>query len=93
VAGQVQRVADVRARLPRHQRIVTPAHLAFRLAWKALVEPGCNHQAKHPVTKEFEPLIGVAAMAAVGQRTLEQLGLRRGGAKRLGNESGKFDQG
>ena len=74
VARQVERTADLGASFARHQRIVAAAHLALGLAGKTLVKPAGDDQAQHPVAEEFEPLIGFAAMAAMGQRALEQLG-------------------
>ena len=72
VARKVERPADLGAGLARHQRIVAPGHLPFGLAREALVQPVGDDQAEHPVAEELEPLVGVAAVAAMGQRPLEQ---------------------
>ena len=78
VARQVDRAADFGAGLARDEGIVAAAHLAFGLAREALVEPRRDDQPEDAVAEEFEPLVGVAAMAAVGQRALEQFGGRPG---------------
>ena len=75
VARQVDRAADLGAGLARDEGIVTAAHLAFGLAGEAFVKPCGNDQPEHAIAKEFEPLIGVAAVAAVSQRTLENAGV------------------
>ena len=83
VAREVERAADLGAGLARHQRIVAAAHLALGLAREPLVEPAGDDQAEHAIAEEFEPLIGVAAVAAVGQRALEQLGFAGLAAERF----------
>ncbi len=93
VARQVERPADLGAGLPRHQHIVAAAHLAFGLVREALVQPVGDDQAEHPVAEKLKPLIGIAAMAAVGQRALEQLRLLGLAAERLADERGEVDHG
>ena len=80
--------ADLGAGFAGDQRIVAAAHLAFGLIGEALVKPVGDDQAEHPVAEEFEPLIGVAAMAAMGQRALEQLGILGLAAKCFADEGG-----
>jgi len=84
--GNAALAADVGASLARDERIVAAAHLALRLVGEALVEPLGDDQAEHPVTEEFEPLIGGPAGAAMGQRLLVERHVVRLVAQRGGEE-------
>jgi len=87
VRRDADRAADLGAAFASHQRIVAAAHLAFGFEWETLVEPARDHQPEDAVAEEFQSLIAVAAVAAVGQRAFVQRFVPKVGAEQLGEEA------
>ena len=82
------RAANFGAAFARHQRIVAAAHLALGLLREAFVEPFGDDQPEDAVAEEFQPLIAVAAKAAVGQRALVKPGILERDAEQFDKEGG-----
>jgi hypothetical protein len=62
---------------------------AFRLAGEQFGQPLGHDQAEHPVAEEFEPLVILRALAAMGQRALEQVQVGRRVAGGRGDPAGE----
>jgi hypothetical protein len=72
MGGDSDVAADIGAGLAADDRVQAPRQIALRLVGEDLVEPRAGDEAEHPVAQEFQPFIMVRAIAAMGQRALEQ---------------------
>ncbi len=72
IGGDADIPADGGTGLAADDRVESAREIALGLVGEQFVKPGPCDQAEHPVAQEFEPLIMVRAVAAMGQRALEQ---------------------